>query len=230
MNKLCPRCRCSQPSLAAFCADCGHQFRTVAPMDQTQFAMGNQARRRTSPQRLAWGIPLIVLGLLFVTNPSRAEFLNWVKGRILAMIPQSGPGAGIPALATGMAAWWVDGITEEQNFLVGTLFTVHPQSGASFRVLGIAKQFVPLDSLPAILPEPAPVAPPAWIPPAPLKSVPAPLIFEPSPGINPPRRLPPGEYVGPLNAPQRVPALPSPGTGFGGGGNPRARLPANGYY
>ncbi len=214
MNKVCPRCQEPAVIQAPECLACGHRYRTAFTDRTLLSAPSRQARRPWS--RTAGLIVAAILLLLAFTNPTRQEYLRWAKAQF-AIWEMQEPGhtpldVGIEA---GLAGYVLDGLTQERNFLVGTVFWMEYEGHQRFRVLGIARQLIPLDPLPAPAPPVLPAPHPAPAPP--------PVYLQGDPAA-------PGMQNGPMSSGgfrRRAPAsalppppviVPSPhGPGLGGG-------------
>jgi hypothetical protein len=190
VRKICPRCQVPTDVEAVFCR-CGHRFRTAAPINQTTFLPGPGVRagRSAVPWR-RWAVGAAVLvAILLLTNPSRQEYLGWLKGQYLAtQRGKPGPDPAMTALGVGIGMALVGNMVEERNFLLGTVFWVEVEGNRRYRVLGIAKQFIPLDPLStAPAPAPAPLIvdplPPAAPPVSPMQPLPWRTIPPPVPDV-----------------------------------------------
>ena len=96
-------------------------------------------RSANMPHRKApvwlWAIAVVLGVILAVTNPTRAEFLNWLNQRYV----QDHPGDDGTT-----AALEFNQVTSSENYLLCTVFEMHFPDGSSGRVLGVGKQFIRL--------------------------------------------------------------------------------------
>lgn len=87
---------------------------------------------------------LLALGIIVVflaaTNPGKPEFVDWAKNRAAKTV-QTGV---LQDLTRFFAPSVIDSTSERKNYIIFSIFESSKSGGATGRVLGVLRTFIPL--------------------------------------------------------------------------------------
>jgi len=86
----------------------------------------------------------ILLVLLAATNPTQADFTDWIKGKVNQKVKNN----GLRVLGNLLAEPLVAATTTRTNLLFCSVFTAHLSEEDQRHTLGILTFFIPLDGKP----------------------------------------------------------------------------------
>lgn len=106
-------------------------------------------------RRLLGIAALLLLGGLVLTNPGMDAFSSFVEDRSARILQQetgdSPVGRAIAGAGAGLAASFVDRVTQRQNYFAFSIYTIDlddtpNDADYDWRFLGIGRQFIELDA------------------------------------------------------------------------------------
>jgi len=87
-----------------------------------------------------WIVILIILGLLFLTNPTKDEYVSWMKDKSTVNSGQIEKG-----LVSMFGNFIFDQTTTSTNLYLFSFFETKLDKDKSYKVVGIFKNFIPIN-------------------------------------------------------------------------------------
>ncbi|TCZ74303.1 hypothetical protein E0485_20205 [Paenibacillus albiflavus] len=87
-----------------------------------------------------WIVIFIILGLLFLTNPTKDEYVSWMKDKSTANSGQIEKG-----LVSVFGNFIYGGTTTSTNLYLFSIFETKLDTDKPYRVIGIFKNFIPIN-------------------------------------------------------------------------------------
>lgn len=160
---ICPKCGVFVTSENSKCRNCGCNLENVVDTEEKIYDLNEQKRRANSRKyeiqakrhaNYSYGkstsfkkmrfyiISGVILILLAATNPTRAEYVSWIKDHIMNQTTnelQKG-------LITVFADVYIQSATTRSNYIIFSIYKTHRDDSSYVKTVGILRNFIPIQS------------------------------------------------------------------------------------